>query len=274
MDFKPSFSVGEVVSHSQISDEFKCGNMGGMRRSHTTNTLVIISDHTKAIYDDKWYGDELHYTGMGKIGDQTLTSSNRTLAESNTNGVSVHLFEVLQAKQYIYHGVVKLSGAPYQEMQNDDAGNPRKVWMFPLAPVEKAVAIDQQAYAGYVSGREKKARSLSDTALKDAAKARSKKTVANRSVTSSVYVRDPFVAEYAKRRAKGICQLCNMKAPFLDKNGNPYLESHHIEWLASGGQDSVENTVALCPNCHRKMHIVNDPKDVERLKKANKQPVE
>ena len=40
--------------------------MGGMRRSKTTGTLVIISDHTKGLYDDKWYGHELHCIGMGK----------------------------------------------------------------------------------------------------------------------------------------------------------------------------------------------------------------
>ena len=80
------------------------------------------------------------------------------------------------------------------------------------------------------------------------------------------YHRDQYVALYAKRRANGICDLCENEAPFLDKNGQPYLESHHIVWLAQGGSDTIDNTVALCPNCHRKMHIVNDEKDVAKLK--------
>ena len=83
-------------------------------------------------------------------------------------------------------------------------------------------------------------------------------------------VRDPFIAEYAKRRAKGICQLCGQEAPFQDKDGNPYLESHHIVWLANGGADSIDNTVALCPNCHCKMHVVNDASDVAILQKKVK----
>ncbi|WP_296863638.1 HNH endonuclease [Thermosyntropha sp.] len=29
----------------------------------------------------------------------------------------------------------------------------------------------------------------------------------------------------------------------------------HIEWLSRGGTDTIDNTVALCPNCHRKMHV-------------------
>ena len=220
MSFRPPFVVGSTVTHPEICTAFQCGNMGGMRRSKRTNTLIIISDHTKALYDDKWYGDTLHYTGEGKRGDQTLTKNNRTLNESDHNGVEVHLFEVLHPTQYIYHGVVSLAGKPYQEDQADEDGVMRKVWMFPV------------------------------------------------NVTSSVYVRNPYVAEYAKRRAKGICQLCGQPAPFCDQKGRPYLESHHIEWLSQGGADTTSNTAALCPNCHKKMHIVNDPKDVQKLRAA------
>ncbi len=95
--------------------------------------------------------------------------------------------------------------------------------------------------------------------------------VSSRKVTSNVFVRDAFVAEYAKRRANGICQLCGQKAPFYNKEGKPYLESHHIEWISEGGSDTIENTVALCPNCHRKMHVLNLLSDKERLRaKAKK----
>lgn len=266
MSFKPSFSIGSIVSNQQLRSEFQCGNMGGMRRSHATNTLVIISDHTKSLYDDKWFGNQLHYTGMGKSGDQTLTSQNKTLADSEFNGVEVHLFEVLKTTQYIYHGVVKLCGAPYQEMQPDEAGNLRKVWMFPLRTVNDKITVDITSFSSYVAGQNQQAKKLSTNALKSQAEARAATTVANRSVTSKTYVRDPYISEYAKRRAGGICQLCKKPAPFKDRDGDPYLESHHIVWLSNGGADSIENTVALCPNCHRKMHVLNDPRDVEKLK--------
>ena len=84
-------------------------------------------------------------------------------------------------------------------------------------------------------------------------------------VYSSSYVRDRYVSEYAKRRAHGICQLCNQPAPFCDNSGEPYLETHHIIWLADGGDDSIENTIALCPNCHRKMHTLNHQEDIDYL---------
>ena len=109
------------------------------------------------------------------------------------------------------------------------------------------------------------AEKLSDIALRRLAERYSKQTVKTRTSTSKVYIRNPYIAEDAKRRAKGICRLCGLLAPFADKNGNPYLETHHIIWLSKGGADSVDNTTALCPNCHKKMHIVDDARDVKKL---------
>lgn len=79
---------------------------------------------------------------------------------------------------------------------------------------------------------------------------------ARRRVTTTVLVRNPAVVELARRKAGGKCQQCGASAPFVSKNtGEPYLEIHHKEQLANGGKDIVENTIALCPNCHRKAHF-------------------
>jgi len=64
-----------------------------------------------------------------------------------------------------------------------------------------------------------------------------------------------------KKLADGICDLCKQPAPFLSANSAPYLESHHVTWLSRGGCDSLDNVVALCPNCHRKMHIRDEELD-------------
>lgn len=142
MGFKPSFNIGDVVSNARMTEAFKVGNMGGMRRSKTTGTLVLISDNTKGLYRDQWRDGVLHYTGMGKVGDQTLTGNqNKTLAESEFNGVEVHLFEVNEPGKYTYSGVVQLAAAPYQEDQHDENGNLRKVWMFPLKKVSEVKVV-------------------------------------------------------------------------------------------------------------------------------------
>lgn len=85
---------------------------------------------------------------------------------------------------------------------------------------------------------------------------KSKKASSSKVTTTKVYDRDPEISAYVKKRANGKCDLCGNLAPFLDTKGNPYLEEHHVKRLADGGEDTINNAVALCPNCHRKVHIV------------------
>lgn len=57
-------------------------------------------------------------------------------------------------------------------------------------------------------------------------------------------------------RANGYCEGCENPAPFIrPSDGTPYLEVHHIVPLAEDGEDTVENAIALCPNCHREVHF-------------------
>lgn len=76
------------------------------------------------------------------------------------------------------------------------------------------------------------------------------------------------------KEANGNCELCDQPAPFLNEKNEGYLEVHHILWLEKGGPDSKNNMAALCPNCHKKMHIRNEKDDVEKLwlKRNNKLP--
>lgn len=133
MEFIPR----RIYSNADICNIFKCAPQGGMRRSLQTNTLVLISNQTLSNednpYHDSWKDSVFHFTGMGLSGDQSLEfMQNRTLAESNTNGVSVHLFEVYQPKQYTYRGRVTLASEPIKSRQKDSEGMERIVWIFPL----------------------------------------------------------------------------------------------------------------------------------------------
>ena len=69
-----------------------------------------------------------------------------------------------------------------------------------------------------------------------------------------VYNRSQVVKDKTLQRANGVCELCCNKAPFLNKEKKPYLEVHHYIPLSCGGDDLTTNTLALCPNCHRRMH--------------------
>lgn len=124
-------TINEVLNNKQLCEIFLCAPQGGMRKSNRTNTLTLISDKTK-LYDDKAIDEIYHYTGMGQSGDQKMSGQNLTLAQSNSNGVEVHFFEVMKKKEYTYRGQVELVGEPYQEQQKDKDGLLRLVWVFPL----------------------------------------------------------------------------------------------------------------------------------------------
>ncbi|UTE72092.1 HNH endonuclease [Rossellomorea marisflavi] len=92
-------------------------------------------------------------------------------------------------------------------------------------------------------------------------------TVIEKIVQNKVNDRSVYIKEFARRNANGICQLCGKEAPFKDRYGNPFLEVHHIEYLSKGGTDTIDNVVALCPNCHRKIHILEFEEDKKIITK-------
>lgn len=82
------------------------------------------------------------------------------------------------------------------------------------------------------------------------------------------YVRNKSVSDEVKEKADGYCELCGNFAPFFGATGKPYLEAHHVIPLSEGGYDNVKNVVALCPNCHRKLHhaaLIDTANDIEYL---------
>jgi 5-methylcytosine-specific restriction endonuclease McrA len=96
----------------------------------------------------------------------------------------------------------------------------------------------------------------SSSASRLARLAKSESIPERQTVTTSIFKRNPDVVAEILCRAMGICENCKNKAPFNKKSdGEPYLEVHHIIPLSEGGDDTVENAIALCPNCHRQRHF-------------------
>jgi 5-methylcytosine-specific restriction endonuclease McrA len=71
-------------------------------------------------------------------------------------------------------------------------------------------------------------------------------------------VREISVKEWVLNQARGICEFCGVKAPFMTDENESYLEVHHVRFLSCGGSDTVSNAVAVCPNCHRAFHYSKD----------------
>jgi 5-methylcytosine-specific restriction enzyme A len=275
MSFQHGLSPSEVLSHRELIDTFGVSTSGGMRRSKRNNLLVLISDHT-SLYNDRWIDDTLFYTGMGQVGDQGLDSAqNKTLNNSNSTDITVYLFEVFKPNNYIFRGEVFLANEPFQETQPDRNGNARLVWIFPLQLKEgnPTPVVNVEEMESIDESKEKIVKRLSNEVLEEKARYAPQQP-GTRNTMTKTYERNAYISELAKRRANGKCQLCEQPAPFIKPNGEPFLETHHIEWLAKGGTDTIENTVALCANCHRKMHSLNLEKDVMKLKKLAEKELE
>lgn len=260
--FESPYSPGDTVDNNTLRAAFRCGAQGAIRRSHGTNSLVLVSDHTGPGFDDTWIGKVFHFTGMGLGAEQALSSPlNKTLAGSPDSGVRLFLFEVFESGRYVYIGEMEMSDSPYRSRLTDREKNTRDVYVFPLRirgggrpPVARkdlppAPAEPVLRPAGDVPGRDEGVAAGAPGAFPE------------------VLEPDRIVAEYARRRAAGTCQLCGAPAPFTCPDGEPYLEAHHIVPVRSGGEDAVENVAALCPNCHRKMHLLALPDDVALLKR-------
>lgn len=277
MTFKHGLTIGDRYTTYFIQELFKHNPYRGMRYSKTTNTLVLISDHIKSPYEDRWINGILHYNGMGISGDQSFDfMQNKTLFQSRTNGVEIYLFEVFDSSEdkYIFMGQFELCDTPYFQNQFDNKDQLRKVCVFPLKSLDldtthMAIREDLLNSAEVTKRKNKKIQSLSNEQLKKIALAEPKIS-GNRNVITNHYYRSPYITEFAKRRANGICELCEQPAPFKLNDNIPYLETHHIHWLSKGGEDSIENTVAVCPNCHRKLHYAPSQKDIDKLLKIDK----
>lgn len=111
----------------------------------------------------------------------------------------------------------------------------------------------------------KEARKLSISERAEILKKSNKKPEKTR-VSVTVYKRNIYVIAETLERAKGVCEKCNNPAPFTkDKDGSEYLEVHHKVPLSENGDDTIENTIALCPNCHRHAHYgINTYNDNDR----------
>ncbi len=216
---------GTVLNNQQLTSIFLCAPQGGMRRSHRTNTLVLISDKT-GLYQDRKEDDIYHYTGMGQVGDQTLTSQNKTLAESRENGIDVHLFEVFKPREYTYQGRVELADTPYTERQRDNNGDMRNVWIFPLRLVQ-----DDKEWIQEIQQLETIINK--DTAIEETEKERIVKTRIGQS---------KFKQKLLSQSKQ--CALCGV-------NDERFLIASHIKpWSESTNEErlDVNNGLLLCPN--------------------------
>ncbi|WP_332898746.1 HNH endonuclease [Haladaptatus sp. CMSO5] len=200
-------------------------------------------------YIDEFEGDTFIYTGEGQVGDMEWREGNKAIRNHKKDGREIHLFESTDEAWIVtYVGQFECSGWRVEDLK-DTNGNWRKGFRFKLDPVSEQIDLDVSSLD------ELELDELFQRAVEASSKSENDEP---RESTRASYSSSELVKAYARRIADGICQGCGESAPFTDKNGNPFLEVHHLFRRTDGGPDHPHNVIAICPNCHRRVHYGED----------------
>ncbi|OOG75568.1 HNH endonuclease [Sinorhizobium sp. A49] len=246
------FERGRIYNRrADIHGRFNGQQRGGIVTPAEHGVIIIFTGEEGEVhgYSDRWRDDGVfEYFGEGQLGDMVMQKGNRAIAEHAAQGKSILLFKILP-KGVEFEDEMICEG--YQTRRAPDrAGNMRDAFVFELRPIDNVTTV--------VDGIPPTTDNLEE--LRKRAFAAAVATPAKYTSTASVFERSRDVRDYVVARAKGDCEGCQQPAPFLRVNGIPYLEPHHIRRLSDGGPDDPRFVIALCPNCHRRVHSGADGK--------------
>jgi len=204
-------------------------------------------------YEDKWTGDGIFlYTGEGQVGPMRFRAGNKAIRDHRKDGKDLLLFTDLGKNKGVrYEGVFECASWDHVEAP-DKTGKLRQAIVFGLLPTHIVAEIEMPAIQG--EGPSVKA-SLEE--LRKAAYDASSETAVHGSSSEARNLwrrRSEAVKRYVSARSNGLCEACGEKAPFVKKDGEPYLEPHHTTRLADDGPDHPAWVGAICPTCHRRIH--------------------
>lgn len=227
--------------------------MGGicMPREHPVIFLFTGESGRQYGYVDEWSEDCTYYkfAGRGQVGDMKMDGWNRAIRDHKSNGKALHLFTALGKGQPIrYEGEFEylrqriIRGA-------DKHGVDREVLVFDLVPKAGITpTADPLELSAQLSRLRQKQWSTPPEGVDQPERGPSPSGAGR-------IKRSALITDYVLKAAGELCEFCSEPAPFLDRKfGRPFLEVHHVVQLAEGGPDQVWNAVALCPNCHRRLH--------------------
>jgi len=249
------FTKGAVYDRkTEINGPFGGSLQSGIAPSATYPAIFLFTGDSgeQYGYDDDWDNDTYLYTGEGQRGPMTLTRGNRAIAEHAVDGRALHLFKALgKGKGNEYIGEFSCADM-YEKTRLDASGQDRTAIVFRLVPVGVFAEISE----GEEQDEDESELSESLAAARLAAFAACKPSNddVRHSAPRKIYQRNRKVSHYVLMRAKGECESCEKPAPFLKKDGTPYLEPHHVNRVSDGGLDHPRYVGAICPSCHREIH--------------------
>ncbi len=252
--FDTSRSYRRANLHEAWGGSTQVQRQGGiLTPSEVPLVLIVTGKRGEQFgYTDWWDDDGLfHYFGAGQDGDMEFVRGNRAIRDHVSNGKTVHLFEDV-GSDLTYCGQLVYDGHDWQDGVPDGHGRPRRAIIFRLVPTADGVheleppAKDEALVQGLWG--------LSLDALRDRIGEPPAKNRPPSQTRRTVYQRSEALKVLVRRRANGVCEGCGEHAPFLDRDGHPYLEPHHLTRVADGGPDREDHVIAICPNCHRRVH--------------------
>jgi 5-methylcytosine-specific restriction enzyme A len=234
---------------------------GGMITPAAHSLIFLASGNSgrQHGYEDHWSDDgtTFFYFGEGQLGDMRFIKANLALRDHSTNGEDVHLFEEVPSKSgYLrYRGQMVCTGHERVDAP-DTKRKMRKAILFELVPIEAFDGSPGNAEGTTALDQELNRDSLAELRRKAFADSAECRTPIER---RTLYrMRSRAVRLYVLGRAAGVCEGCGGSAPFKTKEGQPYLEPHHIRRLTDGGPDDPRWVAGVCPNCHRRAHYSED----------------
>ena len=246
------FEIGRTYNRrADIHGRFGGQQQGGIITPAQHPVVIIITGEEGLAhgYADRYRADGVfEYFGEGQVGDMQFRAGNRAIAEHSAQGKGLLLFQKAEGGLR-FEGEMVCEGH-HIERAPDRTGAERDAIVFELRALDAVIVSVEE-------GSNQPGLTLEDL-RQFALAAATQGSQAPSQSRRSVYQRSEDVRAYILARANGNCEGCRSPAPFLRTDGTPYLEPHHLRRLSDGGPDHPAHVIALCPNCHRRVHVGAD----------------
>lgn len=244
------YSVYDILILARNYDT-RAGGMFVLDANEESIAVIIKATLSDGYYPNEWVhkGELLKYYLKSISGDFSEHFKPNKAIIDNPSIPIVTFTRDSKSAPFFYRGIFNL-----ERLVKEEGG--AKAFM-----LRKTVDLSSLPVTSLTEAQEKLEKSIEKAKTRTKTERRKRLAEAPKrpisySVTTTAYLRNPDVIAEVLDRAQGICESCVKPAPFLrSSNGEPYLEVHHRLPLAQGGEDTVENAIALCPNCHRERHF-------------------
>lgn len=246
------YSVYDILILARNYDT-RAGGMFVLEANDDEPAAVIIkATLLNGRYPNKWveHGEILKYYLKSISGKFGIHFKANNVILTNPDVPIVTFTRDSESDPFVYRGIFKYVKLVDEKEQGAKAFILRKSERSSASTVMSLVDV-QNKLEKNIEVAKKRAKSERLKRLENAPK-----RPLSYAVTTTAFLRNSDVIAEVLERANGVCESCVKPAPFLrSSNGEPYLEVHHRLPLSQGGEDTVVNAIALCPNCHRERHF-------------------